>query len=227
MTMANEAKRSRGFKRTRHVLDFLVTWPLRYVVVAALSLIAAAIVTTMVPHAAMPALSSSHAEFPPSYDITVLTQHVADAHLFGQAVPQAQSADSAPTLVITIEGLLYSDDPESALAILSVDDGSRSFKVGDTLPDGESLTAIGPAAILLTRGDTQRIIEISNQAGGLKDGISLASANGLVPRTPLFPGLVSSSGLKSVQPGMHAVSLLQNASPLEQLSNLRRQLIRH
>lgn len=211
-------------KRTLHVLDFLATWPIRYVVNTSLLIIAISIVAMMLPRSAKTAISQPAVNLSSSRNIVAIAQRVADAHLFGQLPMQDGNGPAAPAMNIKVEGLLYSDDQTSALAILEVDGNSSAFKVGDTLADGERLTAIAPTAIQLTQGMVQRVLEMPEQFGGPGDGISLGGDTGLIAKAP-FPGLAAPASAQVYKPALRAVSVPQSANPLDQLRALRQQLI--
>ena len=224
MDAMSGASRELLLKRILNVLDFLATWPLRYVVNAGLLVVATLMVAAMIPRTSKTVISQPAVNLSSSRNLVETAQRVADAHLFGQLAMQDANGPAAPAMSIEVKGLLYSDDQTAALAILEMDGSSNAFKVGDTLPDGERLTGIAPTAIQLTQGLAQRVLELPEQSGSPADGISLAGDTGLIANAP-FPGLNAPSSAQVYRPALRAVSVPQSANPLDQLRALRQQLI--
>jgi general secretion pathway protein C len=86
-------------------------------------------------------------------------RQLASWHLFGevsreQPVKKATPVDAPETrLKLTLSGVLASDDPESARAIVGDPRGKEeSYAVGDPLPGGATLSEIFPDRIILERG---------------------------------------------------------------------------
>jgi general secretion pathway protein C len=102
-------------------------------------------------------------------------RQLASWHLFGevrkeQPVKKATPVDAPETrLKLTLSGLLASDDPEQARAIVGDPRGKeQSYAVGDPLPGGATLSEIYPDRIILERGgrfETLRLPKEESVAG--------------------------------------------------------------
>jgi hypothetical protein len=147
------------------------------------------------------------------------------AHLFGQGAGSASSAVTATAVNITVEGIIYSEDRDSALAILKVDDHSDIFRIGDTLPDGEKLLAIAPTAVEVGDRSAPRVLAMQQDFG---DGGAplLAGIAGAPGRGDFLPDMKAMQQQAAYVPSLRPVLLSQNSDPLSQLRSLRQQLIR-
>jgi hypothetical protein len=207
-------------------IDLLASGPLRHGISCILLGVALLMVWSMIPHGIQAIASiGTTADIPTRPDPGTTVLRVESLHIFGQSATDATAAPVAPLADIKVAGLIYSDDKDSALAILEVNGKSDFFKVGDTLPDGEKLTAIAPNAVQLNLGTAQRVIELPEQFNGPGDGILLAGDTGLIPGESQFPGLALTSGGETYKPALRAIAMPRGASPLDQLRSLRQQLI--
>jgi hypothetical protein len=145
------------------------------------------------------------------------------AHLFGEDATVAM-APSARSMDISIDGIIYSDDSDSALAILKIDGNTDIFRVGDTLPDGEKILALAPTAVELGGPGAPRVLQLKQDFGDGGPGGVLAGDVGGAARADLFAGLPAAhaGGYTSV---LRPVALPQGADALGQLRSLRQQLI--
>jgi hypothetical protein len=136
---------------------------------------------------------------------------------------RSADASAAPVAAnISIEGVIYSDDPKSALAVLKVDDKSDIYKIGDTLPDGEKLLAIAPTAVQLGGKGAPRVIELQEDFGGGGSWMQLAGVPG---RPDPFPGMHNSTAQPGYASALKPVVLSSDSDTLSQLRSLRQQLI--
>lgn len=152
-------------------------------------------------------------------DPQAMTQHIATAHLFGQDAAMETPATVAVDNV-SISGIIYSDDKDSALAILEIGGDSKVFRIGDALPDGEKLLSIAPAAIELGGAGTSRVIALQRYPGDATTQFPMAGDAYARDATP--PGAQFAGGSK---PYLKPVELLPGSDPLSQLRSLRQQLI--
>jgi len=212
-----------------HLIDFPAADYLRHACACLLGTAAAFIVWSIFPHKSDPhAANVAHMPQPAMHDWNSVALHVSSAHLFGQDARSAIVAITANPSNIMVQGLVYSDDKDSALAILSVDGNSGFFRIGDVLTDGETLLAIAPTAIQLGNGGMTRVIELQQDSGGRGDGIMLAGDTGLSsPHRVLFPGEMPAASQAPYAPALRTVSVSSTSDPLSQLQSLRQQLIKH
>ncbi|MGH8403130.1 MAG: type II secretion system protein N [Gammaproteobacteria bacterium] len=174
------------------------------------------------------------------------------AHLFGQAQTKLAVATAA-ALPITVDGIAAASNPKDSIAVLTLKGTTGEFHVGDRLPDGEQLAAIGPDSLELADGGTLRRIALAHYGtpdsegpaayAALLHGIGLSSsasnsgdnqqnASGTFVETgvtgnveqPLSLNPVSMSNVTPVQ-AVGIVHIPAQATPLEQLQALRAQLI--
>jgi type II secretory pathway component PulC len=161
-------------------------------------------------------------------DVHASSERIAKSHLFGQNVSLMVNTPSTSAANISVQGLIYSEDKDSALAILNMDGASAFFRIGDTLPDGETLLAIAPTAVELGNGAATRVIELQRASAAGGAGIILAGDAGLIGQNrTLFPGETGTASQGVYTPALRAVSIPSNADPLTQLQALRQQLIKH
>lgn len=213
-----------GIKGRRYLVDFFGSSYPSHIVSGTLCLVACGIVWSMVPHKTMLSVASRSGTPTPQENAVAIAQQIASSHLFGQDPALASSTITRPASDIKVEGVIYSDDKDSALVVLNIDGKSDIFRVGDSLPDGEKVLALAPTAVQLGSPGSPRVIEMQAQFG---DGGSavLAAAGGadITGRGPSsFPGMAPALP----RPALRPVELSQNADPLSQLRSLRQQLIR-
>jgi hypothetical protein len=215
---------------SEHLPDLLGSKLLRHGVATVFALVALALIWSMIPRPVKASATTASAVAPvPRPDAVAMAGRIAEAHLFGLSPAEAEAGPAvARPANISVRGLLYTPDPDTALAILEVDGKSGFFRTGDVLPDGEKLTAIGISAVQISNGLSKRVVEFEKQSGPGNSGILLAG----MPRDdaandpfPGLPGSVSPGG--AMAPRLQPVSIPQNASPLEQMRALRQQLIKH
>jgi type II secretory pathway component PulC len=192
----------------------------------ALGIVAAVMLWSMLPHkpSVGPVLTATAT--PPQPDPTVVAQEVAMAHLFGQDATTASSAAPAAAANISVEGIIYSEDKDLALAILKMDGNSDIFRIGDTLPDGEKLLAIAPTAVEIGDHGAPRVLAMQQDFGDGGGGSLLAGIDGPPGRDNPFPSMQATMAPAAYIPALRPVLLSQNADPLSQLRSLRQQLIR-
>ena len=213
-----------------YIVDFLTSRYLRHGVAALLTVCAGMIIWSMFPHAAkaLPNVTQTVTAQPRS-GIGSAVEKIATAHLFGGSAADAANTAPAVTAVeINIEGLFYSTDTDMARAILDVGGKSGVFKTGDTLPDGEKLTAIGMNAVQIANGPALREVEIPQTFGNASPGIRLEGMPDLYAQQDSFPGARPLTGTAApVVERLHPVVIPQGNDPLSQLHSLREQLIGH
>ncbi len=214
-------QRRMPFRTRRYLVDFIGSAYPSYIVSTLLGIAAALIIWSMLLHkqAAQPIQQTD--TYTPQPDSVALAQHIAIAHLFGQAV-SAEAAVVPVTANISIDGVVYSDDQKSALAVLKVDDKSDIYKIGDTLPDGEKLLAIAPTAVQLGGKGAPRVIELQEDFG---DGGSWMQLAGVPGRPDPFPGMHNDAGQPGYASALRPVVLSSESDTLSQLRSLRQQLI--
>jgi hypothetical protein len=206
-------------KTRRYLVDFLVSVHPSHIASCVLGITAALILWSMLPHKPQATQEVQAVAYEAQPDPVVMAQQVAMAHLFGQDV--TTDAAAAPVAAnISVEGVIYSDDKDSALAVLKVNDKSDVYKVGDTLPDGEKLLAIAPTAVQLGGPGASRVIELQQDFGDGASGLLLAGVPG---RSNPFPGMQTGQG--AFAPVLKPVVLSPDSDPLSQLRSLRQQLI--
>lgn len=216
----------------KHPLDLLAHPILRHGTAIILCGVAGLIGWSLLPH---PAKSNGMAAVNPAVtaprrDSVALGQKIASAHLFGINPADTQSAGPAqPAADIKVQGLLYSSDKDSGLAILEIDGKSDVFKVGDSLPDGEKLLAVGTTAIQVGNGGAPRIIELQQDDSSSAAGILIAGAGNLDPGAgdPLLSGLPGRAPAAVFVQRLQTVSIPQNGDPIAEMRALRQQLIKH
>jgi hypothetical protein len=206
-------------KTRRYLFDFLVWTNPSHIISGVLGITAALILWSMLPHKPQTAKEVQTVAYEPQQDPAVMAQRVAMVHLFGQDVTAAPAAAQV-TANISVEGVIYSEDKDSALAVLKVNDKSDVYKVGDTLSDGEKLLAIAPTAVQLGSSGTPRVIELQQDFGDGASGLLLA---GMPGRSNPFPGMQAGQG--AYAPVLKPVVLSPDSDPLSQLRSLRQQLI--
>ncbi|MGB9428891.1 MAG: type II secretion system protein N [Gammaproteobacteria bacterium] len=174
-----------------------------------------------------------------------MADKIVAAHLFGQ-VPAQTPAAAPAAQSITVDGIVYAGAEDSE-AVLTLNGKTEIYKEGETLSDGEKITAIGPADVqLIDNGSTRRLTlahygdpgsEGPAAYAALLHGTGLnASATdsaltmlpGAAPVQPAEPFMP----LPSVSPAdfvpvssARVVQIPATATPLEQLQALRQQLI--
>lgn len=216
-------QRSFHLKARGYLLDFLASVYPSYIVSGILAITAAVMLWPMLPHK-QTALSTSNATVAtPQPDSIVIAQEVAMAHLFGQSASSEPSTVPTVAVNIVVEGIIYSEDRASALAILKVDDNSAIFRIGDVLPDGEKLLSIAPTAIEIGTQGTPRVLAMQQDFGD-GGGPLLAGVAGASGRNDFFPDMKAPQPSTYV-PSLRPVLLSQNSDPLSQLRSLRQQLI--
>jgi|SRR5579863_935506 len=85
--------------------------------------------------------------------------HLADLHIFG-APPAADSNQPANNVdaSLVLDGIVASDNEKESLALISIGGDAKSYLIGQTLQDGETLVHIEPTAIVLEHaGETRRL----------------------------------------------------------------------
>jgi hypothetical protein len=83
------------------------------------------------------------------------------SHLFGTASPVAtiaqKIADPGP---ITLVGTIYMVSPDQSLALIGANDKEKTYRIGDTLPNGSILNSITPGGIVMLRDGTQFSLDL-------------------------------------------------------------------
>lgn len=217
--------RSFNLRGRRYLFDFLASRYTSYMVSGILGVAAAAIIWSMLPHksnvsaAVRPASPAFHP------DSIVIAQQVAMAHLFGHDVAAGSPMGSAAATNISVEGIIYSEDKDSGLAILKVDGNTDIFRVGDALPDGEKLLAIAPTAVEIGSQGAPRVLAMQRDFGD-GGGPLLAGIVGAPSQNDFFPDLRMAAPSAAYAPALRPVLLSPGSDPLSQLRSLRQQLIR-
>lgn len=212
------------FKARRYLVDLLTSGYPRRLITAALAIVTGLLTWSILLHRPVNAVAvQGLAEQQTQTDPETLTQQIVTAHLFGQDAHDTAVTAAVNPANISIQGLIYSDDKDSALAILTVDGSTAFFRIGDKLADGETLLAIAPSAVELGNNGVTRVVELQQDFGN-GAGIGLAGDTGLIgPRRPSFPGAAGAGA--AYAPALRPVSISSNADPLAQLQSLRQQLI--
>gem|GEM_PF-4966420 len=210
----------------RYLVDFLGSSYPSHLISGVLGIFAVGIIWSMLPHKAVTPGALPHGAPPPHIDASVVAQEIASSHIFGQDAAAESAIAAHPATDIKVDGIIYSDDKDSALAILDIDGKSDIFRVGDTLPDGEKILALAPTAVQLGSPGNPRVIEMQAQFGdsgsGIDSGILAAAGPGMTGSGNPFPGMAPALP----RPALRPVELAQDADPLSQLRSLRQQLIR-
>ncbi|HEY1774506.1 MAG TPA: type II secretion system protein N [Gammaproteobacteria bacterium] len=185
----------------------------------ALVIVATGIIWSMLPQKSVVPVAVPPATPALQTDSTVIAQQVASAHLFGTGTV---AASASPTIAdITVEGIIYSDEKDSALVVLKIDGNSNIFRVGDTLPDGEKVLALAPTAVQLGSPGSPRVIALQQYAGG--DGSAPRFTGGAFGQGSAFTGMqIAGTPAGYLKP----VDIPLDADPMSQLRALRQQLIR-
>lgn len=218
----------RGFHlRARgYLFDFLVSRYPSHIVSGLLAIIAGMTLWSMLSHKTVAGSAPSAATVAPRPDSVRIAQKVAMAHLFGQGLNAEVSAAQAAAVNITVEGIIYSEDKESALAIMKLDGHSDIYRIGDSLPDGEKLLAIAPTAVEIGSQGAPRILTMQQDFGDGGSGPLLAGIVAAPGRDDFFQDTNTAPRPVAYAPSLRPVLLSQNADPLSQLRSLRQQLIR-
>lgn len=165
---------------------------------------------------------------------TALGDKIVAAHLFGQAQIAASAPGSADQS-ISVDGIVYIPHSGNSQAVLTINGKTEVYKNGATLPDGETLAAIGPSTIQLALAGATRQLTLnmsqygnSNPAGTPPMGMNLIAS---VPQTPAYAapsaGVTAGTPNSTPMPGMRPPQVPVTAPPLEQLQALRAQLVPH
>lgn len=213
-----------------YLVDLILSNYFRHGVAAVLVLCAGAIIWSIFPHAAKASANVTQTVTGPSRaSIGSSVEKIAAAHLFGQSA--ADAADAPPAVAvatINVQGLFYSEDKDVARAILEIDGKTDVFKAGDTLPDGETLAAIGEDAVQIANGPVLRVVELPAKFGNAGSGIQLEGMPDLYAQQDSFPG---SRALGRAAPPvvqrLRTVVIPQGGDPISQMRALREQLIKH
>ena len=168
------------------------------------------------------------------------------AHLFGQVPISTRVVSTAP-LSITVDGIVYASQSDDSQAVLTFNGKTALFHVGQALPDGETVSAIGATDIELTGGAVARRLALPQYGNAAAEGpaayAALLHGTGLSapmtgsnltrqpgaalssPAQP-FPLLPSGSPAHFVAgPLARAAYIPASATPLEQMQALREQLV--
>jgi hypothetical protein len=103
-----------------------------------------------------------------------LSDDVAARHLFG-AAPATSLTIARTYSSIEVIGMLSGEDSEESLAILVIDGKQQAFKVGDSLPDGEMLSAVNKNGVTLKRDGISREIKWDMQSAEINSRFSTLS----------------------------------------------------
>jgi hypothetical protein len=226
MMLNSATQQSFQLRARRYLIDFLASAYPRYALTSVLGLVMALLMWSLLPHRqSIEAAIQGSPQHRMQPDSSAIAQRVATAHLFGQDASIASSAVSVAAANITVEGVIYSEDKDSALAILKVDDHSDIFRIGDTLPDGEKLLAIAPTAVEIGSPAAPRVLAMQQDFGD-GGGPLLAGIAGPPGRDSFFPDTHAAAQPAAYVPSLRPVLLSQNGDPLSQLRSLRQQLIR-
>jgi type II secretory pathway component PulC len=169
---------------------------------------------------------------PPVVTHTASVTPIIAAHLFGTPA-SAETHPGTPSLStsdITLLGIVYAVDPTRSRAILSAHGHTNVVGVGDTLVAGASVAAIEPRSVLLRQNGRSVSLELSFVTGGTDNDPSssqLLAQNvsaGLQDASLALPGS-DNSVTGSSEPALRAVSIPVSASPLEQMRDLRANLV--
>lgn len=170
----------------------------------------------------------------PAPDRSALHQswRAADWHLFG-IVP----AGVAPSMTVSdsridVDGIIYAGGDTGSLALLSFNGDAQNYRVGQALPDGETLAHIEPAAVVLSRAGELRRLELDIRYADANAKFATAGLDGREPgswanaytSTPtqdlLAPSVAKNSMGIAIVPSAAAAD--QNDAPLS-LSAIRAQ----
>lgn len=160
-------------------------------------------------------------------NISVIAGNAAAAHIFGHdAAAAVDAVTPVSAAAITVQALFYSTDKDMARAILEINGKADVFKSGDTLPDGEKLTAIGMNAVQVANGGSLREVELEQKFGNSGSGIFLTGMPELYATQDSFPGSGSpASTAAPVIQNLRPVMIPQGSDPITQMRALRQQLI--
>jgi hypothetical protein len=168
-------------------------------------------------------------------------------HLFGQA-PAAAPTPNVAAPSMTVDGIVYASEKGDSEVVLTINGKTDVYRNGAKLPDGETVTIIGPGDLELAENGRTRHLVLSRYGTSDSEGPAayaallhgtgfsapetdpaLASLPGVPPTgmmeplTPLSPVPLSISAVSI--PSARAVQISPTATPLEQLQALRQQLI--
>ena len=150
----------------------------------------------------------------------VSAERIMAAHLFGEHEQDTDNSTVTQAAIITIEGILYSPDPDTARAILTVDGRDGVFKVGDILTDREKITSITLSAV----GIGTRTINLEQRIWDLNTGTSrVMSGAGDYAATSDARQRIRS--VIVAIPSLNPVNIPVTSDPVTQLQSLRQQLI--
>ncbi len=218
--MDNALHRRSSLSFDIHVVEIVRSKHLRNAVVMLLSVTAITLTWMLVRHT--PTQTSTAPTFQAMTANQINPENIVTAHLFGQdpdALKHATPLQS--TASVNVQGLLYSPDPDSALAILEVDGTTGVFRKGDALSDGEKIAAIDVAGVQLSDGISIRVVQLSQKFGNQVPGISINGTQSLM-------GDIAISRQTSVPgQGLQPVVITPGNNPIDQLKSLRQQLIQH
>jgi hypothetical protein len=215
-----------------YLVDSLGLRILRHGIAISLSVLMGFLAWSLVPHSSKPqSLQLTPVAMPQLINAQDMAGEIASSHLFG--MDSAETADAGPPpaamATIVVEGIIYSEDQDMALAILNVNGKSEMLKVGDILSDGEKLLALAPEAVQIGNGGFKRVVELERHFGNPgPNGIQLAGVPGLTPTyTDPFPNSSRSNFVgTSYVPILRAPDLsAASDNPLAQMQSLRQQLI--
>lgn len=125
--------------------------------------------------------------------------HIEDAHLFGTAPP---AAVISPAVVsngpVTVEGIVYSNQGEDSVALLTVSGDAVICHVGTQLATGQTVTAILPDSVQLAGpgGTTTAMLDIKQADPNQRFRVGLlAAASGAESESdsPLVPSVTQAS----------------------------------
>lgn len=176
----------------------------------------------------------------------MMADTIVAAHLFGQ-VPVSTRVVNPAALSITVDGIVYDSQSDDSQAVLTLNGKTALFQVGQALPDGETVSAIGATDIELTGGATARRLTLPQYGDAAAEGpaayaallhgtglsaprtgSALARQSGATPSSPAKPFPLLPSGSPShfvAGPSTGAAYIPATATPLEQMQALREQLV--
>jgi general secretion pathway protein C len=172
------------------------------VLLVALAIDAALILTRTLGHSALPPPVSNTAQAPIRAPVnpTVELASIVNAHLFGIAGVQAGGNAPQTTIPLILAGVIADKDPAKGQAIIGdTASAGKLFAVGSMIPGGARLNAVYGDHVLIERGG--RLETLSLPRNPMKGGaLSTTSAPGPAAQNRLQDNSTVLAGLVRVQP---------------------------
>lgn len=87
------------------------------------------------------------------------------ARLFGAATPKLSIAPllTAAATDVKLVGVVAADDPDDSLAIIEVNGEAKTYSIGASLPDGETLKAVTSQGVTLANRQAEQDLALAQQ----------------------------------------------------------------